>query len=140
MKRKILLLWILLVPAFLVAQEEKDTATVEMETLYDDLGVGRQFNFEEASVNFIKVISDSRCPKKVLCVWAGEAKVLLGIRLDGKYFEKEVVVSGGGAEIPLPNDLLMQVSHLRPYPETGAKIASEEYCLRFSAIFPAEDQ
>lgn len=131
---------VILFPVLLTAQEEQDSTAVKMERLSGDFGVGGEFNFGKTSVSFLKVISDSRCPKKVICIWAGEAKVLLGIVINGGYFEKEVVVSGGGAEIPLANELLLEVSHLRPYPETGTKIPSEEYCLRISGIFPAEDQ
>ena len=129
-------LWLLIFPALLLAQEEEDSTSVEMIRLAGDFGIGQELNFGKASVNFLGVISDSRCPTQVTCIWPGEAKVLLGVRLNGKYFEKEVVVAGRGAEIPLPNDILMQFSHLRPYPETGAKIPAEDYCLRISALFP----
>lgn len=104
-----------------------------------DLEMGKVFQLDQNSVKFIKVISDSRCPKQVHCVWAGEAKVLLGITTNGKYFEKEVIVSGGGTVFALTEDLRMEVSHLRPYPETGAGIPAEEYCLRFAAVFPEEN-
>lgn len=132
-------LLILLFSVTLMAQEEQDTVIVQKQILSADFGVGGDFNFGKTSVNFIKVTTDSRCPRQVNCIWAGEAKVLLGFNVNGNYFEKEVVVSGGGADIPLANDLLMQVSQLRPYPETGAGIAPEEYSLRISAVFPAED-
>lgn len=132
--RRSLWLWLLLIPAFLFAQEDQ-----KVQRLVGDFGVGQNLNLGETSVSFLGVVSDSRCPKQVICIWAGEAKVLLGIKSGGNYFEKEVVVSGGGTEIPLANELLMEFSHLRPYPETGAKIPQEEYCLRISALFPVED-
>ena len=125
-----------MLPVLLMAQKEEDSTAVEMMRLGGDFGIGQELNFGKTSVNFLGVISDSRCPTQVTCIWPGEAKVLLGIRLNGKYFEKEVVISGRGAEIPLPNDILMQFSHLRPYPETGAEIPAEDYCLRISALFP----
>lgn len=140
MKDNYLWVWVFLFPVILFAQEEKDSTTVEMEKLSADFSIGREFNFGKSSVNFIKVISDSRCPRKVTCIWPGEARILLGIEINGEYFEEEVVLSSSGAEIPLANELLLQVSHLRPYPETGAKIAAEEYCLSISAIFPAVNQ
>ncbi len=43
-----------------------------------DLGDGR-------SLGFVKVVSDSRCPKDVQCVWAGEVKLAFElIWVDGK--------------------------------------------------------
>ncbi len=123
-----------------MAQKEVDTTAVELIKINGDLGVGQELYFGKASVSFLGVISDSRCPRQVTCIWPGEAKVLLGIKLNGKYYEKEVVVTGGRVDIPLKNDFLLQFSHLRPYPETGAKIPAEEYCLLVSALFPEEDQ
>ena len=139
MKNLILLICTILLPSFLFAQVQKDSVPAEVIKINTDLGVGQEFDFGQTAVSFIKVISDSRCPKQVTCIWPGEAKVLLGINWNGEYLEKEVVVSGSGAEFPLANDLLMQVSHLRPYPETTSQIAPEEYSLSFMAVLP-EDQ
>ena len=133
--RRILFLWLLVFPALAFAQEEP-----RVQRFSGDFGVGQDFNFGKTAVSFLGVISDSRCPRQVTCIWPGEAKVLLGITENGKYSEVEVVVSGSGVEIPLANELLLQFSHLRPYPETSAKIDPEAYCLRFSATRPLTDQ
>lgn len=123
-------------PVFVWAQDEPQEKIIKTT----DLGVGNVFQLDQIAVEFLKVISDSRCPKQVTCIWPGEAKVLLGISLGGKYFEKEVIVSGRGAALNLAEGLQMSVSHLRPYPETGAGIAPEEYCLRFTAALLEGDQ
>lgn len=140
MRSNKLLVWIFLFPVLLFAQEGKSRSGTEVVQVVQDLGVGREFDLGKTSVSFIKVISDSRCPRKVTCIWPGEARVLLGIKMNGKYLEKELVISGGGAEIPLENELILQVIQLSPYPESGVKIAAEAYCLRLAAKFPAEDQ
>ena len=139
MKKIIFIFCALFFPALSFAQAEKDSTMVELVKLNTDLEVGQDFLFGQAGVRFLKVVSDSRCPRQVTCIWPGEAKVLLGIEFNGEYFEKEVVVSGGGAELPLTEDFLMQVSRLRPYPQTAKGIAPEEYSLRFTAVFPEED-
>ena len=36
--------------------------------------------FKDVAISFVKVLSDSRCPKNVQCVQAGEAKVLVRIK------------------------------------------------------------
>jgi hypothetical protein len=94
---------------------------------------------ESASVKFLKVASDSRCRKQVTCIWPGEAKVLLGITVRGEYIEREVVVSGTGAEITIAENLQVSISHLRPYPKTARCLAPEEYCLRFAAVLSQKD-
>lgn len=93
---------------------------------------GQHLELGEFSVGFLGVISDSRCPKQVTCIWSGEAKILLGIRGNGKYQEKEVVIAGGRVALTIIEDLEIQIFQLNPYPETATEIPSEAYCLRFA--------
>lgn len=132
MKEKIL--WGILgfFPVLLFAQKEPSPLNADLET-------GQVFELEKASVKFLKVISDSRCPKQVTCIWSGEAKVLLGINVDREYFEKEVVVSGTGGGFAISEDIQVLVSHLRPYPQTAMPIAPEDYCLRIAAVAEKEN-
>ncbi|MCY2686637.1 hypothetical protein [Salinimicrobium sp. TH3] len=116
--------------------QEIDSTVAEQVRINTDLGVGQNFLVDETKIKFMGVISDSRCPKQVTCIWPGEAKVLLGIELNGEYFQKEVVISGGGAELALSEVLQMQITGLTPYPETAKGIAPEEYCLSFVAVLP----
>jgi hypothetical protein len=37
---------------------------------------------ENIKIKFLEVTGDSRCPSDVICVWAGEVKVLINIQLD----------------------------------------------------------
>ena len=129
--KRIFWLWLLIFPVLLTAQENP-----EVRNLSADLGIGEKLSFGKISVDFLGVISDSRCPRDVTCIWPGEAKILLGITENGKYSEKIVVVSGAAAELSVANDMLMQFSQLRPYPETGAKIPAEAYCLVVSVRIP----
>lgn len=136
MKEKILLLVLVSLPLFMFAQDK----TEERISIASDLGIGNEFQLNQTSVQFLGVVSDSRCPKQVTCIWPGEAKVLLGITIGGQYFEREVVIKSTGAELPLTKNLQILVSNLRPYPETANGIDPEEYCLRISAAFSSEDQ
>lgn len=135
MRKKLFRVILFCFPTFLFAQDDLQE---EVGGISTSLQVGQYFDLGQAGVKFLKVISDSRCPKQVTCIWPGEAKVLLGISINGEYFEKEVVISGRGGELSLEG-LNMQLSHLRPYPETALGIAHDEYCLRFSTAFPAAD-
>lgn len=132
MKNSLIFFVLALFPFAVSAQEVPVNLIVDLEP-------GQGIDLEQTNVKFLKVTADSRCPKQVTCIWAGEAKVLLGITLAGKYFEKEVVVSGTGAEFGLTKDLQVLVSHLRPYPETAKGIAPDEYCLRFIAVSAEEN-
>ena len=140
MKRYILILAMLFSPGIMLAQEEQEPVHLEIQRLRVKFGTGADVNFGSTAVKFLEVISDSRCPRKVTCIWPGEARVLLGVTNNGNYIEKEVVLAGGVAELPLANDLLLRFTQLQPYPETSVKIDPEAYFLEFSALFPAEDQ
>ncbi len=87
---------------------------------------GEQLEFGNKSIQFKAVISDSRYPEAVTCVWAGEAKVLIEIFEEGKPInEKQGVINRNILdEIPLQvsdGDVIYSINTLRlfPYP-TGA--------------------
>lgn len=107
------------------AQDEK--ATVFNATLKK----GEMFFFGDNSLEFRKVISDSRCPKEVTCVWAGEARVLIHIFQKGKFKSERIITIGGGM-IPLnlpEGNLLYSLSGmvLSPYPSVKNEDFGKEY-------------
>ncbi len=132
MKGKLSLLLVFL-PLLLFAQEEPKEEKIET---HRELQMGQEFAGDGVGIEFLKVISDSRCPRQVTCIWAGEAEVLLGISVNGKYFEKIVAFSGMGAELQLPGQAGLLISNLDPYPETAKGIAPEDYCLSFTISRP----
>ncbi len=81
-------------------------------------------------VRFTGVAEDSRCPVDVVCVWAGNALVELGIRM------------GMGPTFPLQvnttlephfadwNGVRVTLLELLPQPRAGVAIRPEEYTVR----------
>lgn len=81
-------------------------------------------------VSFARVVEDSRCPVDVVCVWAGNARVELGIRM------------GMGPTIPLHvnttleprftdwNDIRVTLLELLPQPREGDPPRPEGYTVR----------
>lgn len=59
---------------FFTSVEEplQDSPSLELKT-------GEQAAIGNVTIKFKKVLSDSRCPRGVTCIWAGEAKVLVAI-------------------------------------------------------------
>ena len=56
---------------------------------------------EGLSVSFVNVPEDSRCPRSVTCIWAGQAKVVIGVvhTATGEDLGvREMVLGGGGRE------------------------------------------
>lgn len=100
-----------------------------------DLRVGERAFVEEAAsyVGFLEVSSDSRCPSEalILCVWEGDAAVLL-----------EIVPVGGARRLsslhttldPKAVDLgpvVLHLEQLAPYPRTTTPIPADEYVATF---------
>ncbi len=88
---------------------------------------------ESLRIKFLDVISDSRCPRSVQCIWAGEAELALEVEKGGSKdrillkqpgLTPEALQDYGGYEIRFS---------LEPYPEQpGKKIAKEDYVLKIT--------
>ena len=112
------------------AQDNADK--VSYESL---LRTGELFSFENKSIRFKKVVSDSRCPKDVTCIWAGEAKVLIAVLENGKEVEEKIIslkqtegFSFGFKDSE--NVYSLDALDLYPYPTSSHKIEDSEYCLK----------
>ena len=87
------------------------------------------FESESLSIKFVEVITDSRCPEGVECIWAGEAQCRLHFTIAGSPAEM-IVVQPGGA--PGARDYFIQYKidfRLEPYPQEGQQIDPSDYRL-----------
>ncbi|PTX45141.1 hypothetical protein C8P64_1131 [Christiangramia gaetbulicola] len=99
----------------------------------------------DKEIKFKEIISDSRCPKRVSCIWAGEVKVLVEFYQDGKFKGEKVITgsnySAGNASVTASTDIsiaeffknsefVIKKVVVMPYPEAGYKIGEEEYSLQ----------
>jgi len=77
---------------------------------------------------FKSVINDSRCPRGVECVWAGQAKVLLQLEKKGeKAVEVQLTTPWLSEARPNPSEAayagyLIQLKSLAPYPGETNKV------------------
>ncbi len=96
-----------------------------------NLRVGEEARIDEAqlTVRFTKVGRDSRCPKDVTCIQAGEAVVHLLLLSDaGERAELELEVPPGGESIPAKfGDFRITLLELDPQKESGKPIDSSAY-------------
>ncbi len=127
-------IWLSLIFALLVVSsyaQETDTI-INFNSL---LKTGELFSFENKSIQFKKVISDSRCPKDVTCIWAGEAKVLIAVMENGKQVKEQIVTLTAAEDFTFgfaDSEGLYNMNSLNlyPYPVATHKIADSEYCLK----------
>lgn len=127
---------------FVISTYAQDTINIEVETpkIVTKLNYGNTYKYKNVEVKFIKIVSDSRCPKDVQCVWAGKAEVLVSITKNAKYGSVEEIKT---VTIPphanLQNKLNLIFSSeefsiegfdLLPYPVSGKKTKPEDFVLQ----------
>ena len=92
---------------------------------------------EEYSFKIKKVISDSRCPEGVACVWAGEVELVLSIYKEGVFYKDEMMTLNF-KNFP-ENKLLLEKYTLNkkirsievfPIKQQGIVISMEDYSLK----------
>ena len=130
MKHSILTLFILSV----LSIHAQDTIEVEPPVIVAKLLLGTQYNYNNITVKFVDVINDSRCPKGVNCVRAGEAKVLVALYMDDKLLEEKIIeITPTTYLVDSPPQLIgfgettIKGFNLTPYPEWGKEIKKEDY-------------
>ena len=96
------------------------------------IGIGQEFNLGNRQVLFKDVLSDSRCPREVTCIWAGNATVLLQIYSGGELVEeKEVVVpASGSSSLFMTGELSVEAIALLPYPEANSNTKNRDYFIK----------
>jgi len=94
----------------------------------------------DKEIVLIKVISDSRCPEGVQCVWAGEVTIEVAAYENKKLIEQKTFAIGQNPEAleevkswfskhSVSNQELKEVSVL-PYPKEGVQVKTEEYKIK----------
>lgn len=78
---------LLVLSSGILAQE-----TEQVNFYSSTLQIGEMLNLGNRSLKFKNVVSDSRCPKDVTCIWAGEAIVSVEVYEDGKCIEEKLIV------------------------------------------------
>ena len=108
-----------LLPALLLAA----AATLELS-----VGETSRVPDTQASVTFVRVVEDSRCPKGVQCIWAGDATIEVRVTSGGG--EPELVrlhLNAQSAGDVVAKGLHLTLQRLDPYPEDGRAINDHDY-------------
>lgn len=88
---------------------------------------------DQYSLSFVDVTADSRCPVDVTCVWAGEAKVVVGPSHPTMRFRPDTLrLSGGRSDSMTVGPFVVKVARLDPAPRQGRTIAKADYRATFA--------
>ena len=85
---------------------------------------------EDLGIKFVEVIGDSRCPKKVTCIWAGQASMTVEFTRNDSTYRIALVEPGLTDGLSQETFMQYRISYrLLPYPEEGGKITQDQYRL-----------
>lgn len=125
---------VLFLLCFTILVSAQDSTLVALETPKLSIGLvkGDSYMHEYVTVKFIKVIQDSRCPKNVMCIRAGEAEVLIGIYKNGLLLEeKTIIVRPNTRLLTLYSnaEVIVSAVNLLPYPKEAGTVSDRSYVL-----------
>ena len=106
---------------------------VEVPKILVKIALGETVTFKKATVKFLKVVEDSRCPSDVTCIWEGQAIVLAEVTESGKQAQQVELLYGkrkNKSLLSLEGYSLKGMS-LSPYPSTDI-IGKMDYSLLVS--------
>jgi len=119
-------------PAYVWSQNIPTTIDTEIILL----NYKESIDIEDINLKFEKVLSDSRCPSDVNCIWAGEAIMVVGVYNKGEHiYDKELIIHASGTlsdsnNLIFASDTLKVFSsQLFPYPKTTETKDFEKYYL-----------
>ncbi|WP_299883936.1 hypothetical protein [uncultured Lacinutrix sp.] len=110
----------------------QDSTKVKVETpkIVNKLQYGKSVSVNDIEVKFVELVSDSRCPQGVSCVWAGEVVILVDVLENGKKIDTKKMTFnavGKANDIYISDGLSISGVNISPYPVYGKKIALEDY-------------
>ncbi|MEP0262467.1 hypothetical protein [Dokdonia sp.] len=122
--------------AFAKAQNIASDTSVVVDRLEIKLELGERQEINTVEITFLEVLEDSRCPKDVSCVWAGQAKIKVLIQeKDTAPVEKEFIFDASGKNVFIYKSETIAIKALRlsPYPKTSLAIKKRVYYLELQA-------
>ncbi|NWG36602.1 hypothetical protein [Nitrososphaera sp.] len=120
-----------LLSAALAQAQESVSATLDLPF---ELKVGEQavIEPEDVAVTFVEMAGDSRCPSDVVCIWEGQASVIVAVEVAGEDMGERTLVIGAD---PSPSAAFGQYSvrlvGLEPYPQSSVQTDPEDYVAGF---------
>ena len=84
---------------------------------------------ENLEIKFLRVISDYRCPKEVVCVWAGQVIVMVNVWKAGENLgEFELIdTNDGRVSSTQVGDYEIFLLKVKPYPKINKTINTKDY-------------
>ena len=126
MKPSVLVGVLLMTLACIAAQPENRVIVSDQEFKLK-IGETAKAQRDGLEVEFDSVTEDSRCPRGVTCVWAGNATILLKVKTgDGPPVTVELNTNINPKSSRY-SEYELRLKELKPYPEADVKIKPSDY-------------
>lgn len=136
MKLYLIIVTVFLVSEIVVAQDSTNIK-VEVPKIVFKLPIEKSYTLKDVQVKFVDVLSDSRCPKYVTCVWAGQAVVLVEVYKNKVLLEQKEIVFEPGKKadkdlitLYSSEEITILAHDVLPIPNSRDKIKKEAYYLQ----------
>lgn len=121
----------------------QNNGTVTTPVIVSKIALNSTFEKGETKITLLEIISDSRCPSDVTCIWEGEAKVKVAVEINGNTEEKVLLFKGKnlGNEkehiIYKAEKSMIIARQLTPYP-VSTDVGEKAYALEiYERVIPA---
>ncbi|GGG35696.1 hypothetical protein [Bizionia arctica] len=129
---------ICLFSSFFIHAQDSVKIKVEAPKIVTKLHLGKTYHVDAISIKFVDVLTDSRCPEDVTCIWAGQVVALIEIYENDTLLEqKEMVFEPGKTKakelrsLYSNEDKTILANSVLPYPKKSReKIKKEDYYLQ----------
>lgn len=131
-----LFLFIVLMTSGYSISQNSSEATVE----YKKLCYSESVSIKNVRLEFKKLSADSRCPKEVMCVRAGEAIVTVKVFVNNSFKEELQLtfyphgVSEKLSQVLEKENILIENLQLFPYPKADLNQINSNYYLQFNVL------
>lgn len=116
------------IAVFMAAAACVTTTTEVSGTISPPNSLGMGSDDDGIQVQFIEVVSDSRCAEGLTCVTAGKADVKFGISVDSGPVEEVILETPPGADVKYKTgDYTVHLLSLQPDPPSQNGVAQGDY-------------
>lgn len=115
----------------LLALGSVDAAGVRKgETLRVQINTEKRSAKSKLTVRFVELIEDSRCPTDTNCIWAGNAKIKVRVKKNGRSHDLTLDTNGAGQTVKVEGYSL-KLTALTPEPRSNIRINRNGYVATF---------